>query len=126
MVDSMFKRNDFILIGIVILLCAGVFFYLGITKKEGSKVQLTVDGKIYDTFVLNEDTEFTVHGENGAYNTFVIKDGYADMIDASCPDKLCVKQKDIHYNHETIVCLPNKVVLEIIDGEDNEVDMIAN
>lgn len=123
---NMFKRNDLILIGVIILLCIGVFAYIGLTKKEGSKVQITVDGRIYDTLLLKEDTEFTVYGEDEAYNTFVIKDGYVDMIDASCPDKLCVNQKDIHYNHETIVCLPNKVVLEILDGEDSDVDMIAN
>jgi hypothetical protein len=122
----MFKRNDIILIGVIILLCVGVFVYMGLTKKEGSKVQITVDGRIYDTLLLKDDTEITIHSEDGAYNTFVINNGYVDMIDASCPDKLCVNQKDIHYNHETIVCLPNKVVLEIVDGEASDVDMIAN
>lgn len=122
----MIKRNDLIMIGIVILLCLGFFAYISLTKQEGSKVRITIDGKEYDTLILTEDTEYTVKGEDGDINTFTIKDGYVDMIDANCPDKLCVNQKDIHYNHETIVCLPNKVVLEVIDGEDNDVDMIAN
>ena len=122
----MLKRNDLILIGAVILLCVVVFAFVNLTKKEGSKVVVTVDGKIYDTLSLDKDTTFTVKGKDGEFNTFKISGGYVDMIEASCPDKLCVKQKDIHYNNETIVCLPNKVVLQIKDGEENDIDMIAN
>lgn len=120
------KRNDLFLIGVIVLLCAGIFAYIHFTKQEGSKVVITVDGKVYDTLELSNGTTFTVEGDNGAFNTFQIKNGYADMIDASCPDLLCVHQKSIHYNHETIVCLPNKVVLEVISKENSEVDMIAN
>ena len=39
------------------------------------------------------------------------------MISADCPDKLCVNQHAISSNGETIVCLPNKVVVEVEDGE---------
>lgn len=122
----MIKKNDFILIGVVILLCIGALVYFQLTKEEGSKVVITIDGEVYDTLDLNKETTLTVEGDNGIYNTFQVKDGAVDMIDASCPDLLCVKQKDIHYNHETIVCLPNKVVIEVISSVESEVDMIAN
>lgn len=121
----MFKRNDFILIGAVLVICIAIFAFIQLTKKEGSTVIVTVGGKVYDTFDLSKDTEFTVKLDNGAYNTFQIKNGYADMIDASCPDKLCVKHKPIHYNNETIVCLPDKVVLKVVSKEESDVDMIA-
>ena len=122
----MVKRNDFVLVGVIILLCIGVFAFMHFTKKEGSMVQITVNGKVYDKLLLKDDTEYTVHTEDGGYNTFVIKNGYVDMIDASCPDKICVHMRDIHFDHETITCLPNKVVLEIVGGEDNDVDVITN
>jgi hypothetical protein len=122
----MIKKNDLILIGIVIMLGLAVIIFMNATKSEGSKVVITIDGTVYDTLVLEENTSYTIKGDNGEWNTFEIKDGYVNMLDASCPDKLCVNHKDIHYNHETIVCLPNKVVLEVVDGEENEVDMIAN
>ena len=122
----MIKRNDIILIGVVILLSLGVLVFLNLTKQEGSELVVTMDGNIYKTFQLNQNTTFTIEGENGTYNTFKIKDGYVDMTDASCPDKICVHHKSIHYNHETIVCLPNKVVLEVHSGEESNVDMIAN
>jgi hypothetical protein len=121
----MLKKNDLILIGVVILLGLAFIVYTNVTKKEGSQVIVTVDGKPYQTFPLNEDTSFTVKGENGAYNTFEIKDGYVDMTDASCPDRICVNHKHIHYNHETITCLPNKVVLEVTGTQESDVDIIA-
>lgn len=122
----MLKKTDIILIGIVIVLCIGFLVYLNLSKEEGSELLITVDGKEYDTLLLEEDKVYTVDLGNGVYNTFKITDGYVDMIDASCPDKLCVDQSDIHNNHETIVCLPNKVVLEIINAPESEVDMFVN
>lgn len=123
----MIKKNDIILIGGILLISLAVILIINFTKTEGSNLIVTIDGEKYDTFELNKDTIFTVNGLNGEWNTFEIKDGNVNMLDASCPDKLCVKDfKDIHYNHESIVCLPNKVVLEIKGGEESKVDMIAN
>ncbi|MGB4660498.1 MAG: NusG domain II-containing protein [Mobilitalea sp.] len=121
----MFKKNDIILFVIAILLGLAVIFFINITKTEGSKVIVTVDGAVVKSFPLNEDTLYTVDTEDG-YNTFEIKDGYVKMIEANCPDKICVNHNKIHYDNETIVCLPNKVVLEIVGGEEDEVDIIAN
>jgi hypothetical protein len=123
---NMIKKNDFILIGVVLVLGLAVIVYLNLTKEEGSKVVITIDGEVYDTLYLKEDSTYTVKGKDGAYNTFEVKDGYVDMLDASCPDKICVSHSNIHYNNETIVCLPNKVVLEITGAEENGVDAISN
>ena len=45
-------------------------------------------------------------------NVCEIKDGKAYMLSADCPDHLCMKQKSIDEKGGTIVCLPNKVVIE--------------
>ena len=42
------------------------------------------------------------------------------MTEADCPDHLCMKQKKISKKGGTIVCLPNRVVLEIIDGKPSD------
>ena len=47
------------------------------------------------------------------------------LTEADCPDKLCVHQKAISKNHEMIVCLPNKVVVEVTGSEENGFDSIA-
>lgn len=120
------KRNDLILIAIVLIIGAGALLLIFNNKEAGSKVSVQMNGEEIITFDLDKDITYTIEGDNGAWNTFTIKDGYVDMIDASCPDKVCVEHKSIHHNHETIICLPNQVVLEIIGGEESLIDSIAN
>ncbi len=120
--EGMLKRNDIILIGVIVLLGLTAFFVMKMTRSDGSQVLVTIDGKKYQSFELNKDMKFTIHLENKEENTFEIKDGYVKMVDATCPDKLCVQHSGIHYNHETIVCLPHKVVLQIVGGEEDDVD----
>lgn len=122
----MIKKNDVILIGVIIVLALAVILFLNLNKKEGDRVVVRVDGKIYQTFDLNKDTTFTVEDGKGGYNTFIIQNKTVDMLEASCPDKICVNHKPVRYNHETITCLPNKVVLTVESEENSEVDMIAN
>ncbi|HKL79604.1 MAG TPA: NusG domain II-containing protein [Mobilitalea sp.] len=119
------KKNDFILIGACLIIGIIALFLITLTKKEGGEVQIMVDGKEYKTMSLEEDSTYTLELEDGEWNTFEIKNGRVDMIDASCPDERCVLHRDIHYLNETIVCLPNSVVLQIIGGEENEVDAVA-
>lgn len=47
------------------------------------------------------------------------------MTEADARTKLCVHQKAISKNHEMIVCLPNKVVVEVTGSEENGFDSIA-
>jgi hypothetical protein len=122
----MIKKNDIILFATVILFGIMILLITDMTKSEGSKVRVYVDRKVYMTLDLKQNRKFTVKGKKGAFNTFEIKDGYVKMIGASCPDKICVNHRPIHYNHEQIVCLPNKVCLEIIHGEEKNVDSVAN
>lgn len=119
------KKNDFYLIGGVLLLIVVMFILFQLFKSEGSKVIITVDGKEYKTLSLEEDTTYTIQHEDGQWNTLEIKDGHVSMIGASCPDKICVKHNKIHYDDESITCLPNKVVLKVISDNESELDAIA-
>ena len=42
------------------------------------------------------------------------------MTRADCPDQLCIHQGPIHIQGETIVCLPNRVVVEITGNDAEE------
>ena len=117
------KKNDWILAG-SILVAAVLFiivnFYL--IHSEGAKVNVTVDGELFVTYLLEEDQQIDINGTN----MLVISNGKADMTEADCPDKLCVHQKAISREKETIVCLPNKIVAEVIGAPESELDAIAN
>ncbi|WMJ85695.1 NusG domain II-containing protein [Anaerocolumna sp. MB42-C2] len=119
------KRNDIILIIIILVFAAAGLLFMNFTKKDGDMVVVKVDGKVYKELPLNKDTTFEITGVRGGRNLLVIKDGHADVVDATCPDKLCVNQRQIDKDGETIVCLPNKVVVEIESSKESDVDAVA-
>ena len=118
------SKKDWVLI-VVILCVAGLAFLLHeVIGAEGAgSVTVKVNGKIEGVYSLAEDREIKI---NGGSNVLVIKNHEADMVDANCPDKLCVNQKPVSKNHESIICLPNKIVLKIVDGEEAELDAVTN
>lgn len=122
------KKNDLILIGGILFLSLLLFLAnILFIRKEGNVAVITVDGKEYKRVSLSEDTVIEIADGAKGYNKIVIKDGQADMIEADCPDLLCVHQKAARYQGETIVCLPNKVVVEIQGGKKGtEIDAVAN
>ena len=63
---------------------------------------------------------------DGSYNLLVIQDGKADVTEASCPDGICVNHRAISKQGQSIVCLPNKVVVEIENGEESDLDAVTN
>ena len=81
----------------------------------------------YGIYELNEDQIIPITIDGGVANTVVIQDGKASMQSATCPDGLCKKQGQISRQKQTIVCLPHKVVVEVISGKETEgLDAIAS
>ena len=39
------------------------------------------------------------------------------MLEAPCPDKICIKQGWIHKAGDTIICIPNQIYIFIEDGD---------
>lgn len=46
-------------------------------------------------------------------NTVIIENGEVYMQSATCKNQICVKHKKISAKGETIICLPNRVTVEI-------------
>ena len=123
------NKRDFILLLILISAALGLltWFWFG-HQEKGAMVEVTVDGELYGTYSLKEEqkvpiTSKTSRGGKETVNDLVIADGKADMVQADCPDKLCVRQAAISHVGETIVCLPNRVVVTIIGEEAAEMDV---
>lgn len=83
--------------------------------EEGNQIQITLDGKIYGTYALSKDQ--TIEVKNGDfYNKVRIEDGKAYMKEANCPDGYCEEQGKISGHTQTLVCLPHKLVVEVLDN----------
>ena len=118
-------RNDIILGLAVIVLAAGVWLASELLKEEGSFAVVTVNGTETARYSLSEDAEIRLESENGGFNILVIKNGKADITEASCPDHVCVDQRAISKTGEAITCLPNKTVITVDGEEEAEIDFMS-
>ena len=120
------NRADIILIAVLILAGAVLAAILLLGGKNGNTVTVKVDGQVIETFPLNRDTRYEIAGADGGSNILVISGGYAWVEEADCPDGLCINMGKINKTGQSVVCLPHKVVVEIMDSsgsEEPEVDV---
>jgi hypothetical protein len=122
----MFKKWDVILIvllGVISFIPVLVFSGIANKKYAGTYMEITIEGKLYKKINLSEHTgeeEFNVETEYG-YNLIKIKDQSVAIIDADCPDKICIGPGFISKPGQSLVCLPHKLMVEV-KGYDNKID----
>ena len=119
-------RNDCILILIIILLAGGFWLiqYLNAVQKE-AVLQIYQNGELIGEYELSQTQTIPVTGIDDSYNLVLIEDGMLRVTDADCPDQLCMKQRSISRNGESIICLPHKLVLQIHAKEEGPLDAVT-
>ena len=121
----MFKKADFILAAILIIVGIASSLIVSLNGSVGNKVNITVDGELYGVYSLNTDTTIEIKND-GNTNTVTIKNGTAYMSDSSCKNQICVQHAPISNTNESIICLPNKVVVSIVGNGGDGYDEISN
>lgn len=113
-------RNDILFIVALLLICAIGMIYLFVFRSSGNTVKVTVDGELYGLYSLSQNTSEDIRTgkDNSSLNRFVIHDGKAYMESATCPDGICVAHRPVFRDGESIVCLPNRVVITVITKND--------
>ena len=130
-----FGRNDIIMISVIVIISVALLLIWKLVYLKGLKgqdtdsdacVEVTIDGRAYGTYPFSKDDTIEIkNGDGDVTNTLVIKGGVADMTSADCPDHLCVKQKAISKEGESIICLPNKVVVTVKSDTKSDIDSIS-
>ena len=113
--EQKLKKREYLFVGIIIL--TAMVWFIGsnyFSNKQSGQVQILVDGEPYGTYSLYDSLEIKVETPNG-YNVVKISDGVARVTEADCPDKICVNHKPVSDIGETIICLPHKVVVEVVE-----------
>ncbi|GAA0374050.1 NusG domain II-containing protein [Paenibacillus motobuensis] len=114
------KRGDLLLIGLVVIIALAFiiprWFDRDASEKNHNELRtakITVDGKLFKEVTLTQEEQtIEVENEHGL-NILKVHDYGIEMIDADCPDKVCLSFGFVDRTGGTIICLPHKLMVEI-------------
>ena len=112
------KSNKYWLAFLLALLAlASIIGYLFMSP-GGTEAVITQDGvelRRIDLHQMGKGETIEIEGEY--HNTIEVEHGRIRVVSADCPDQVCVETGWIEDGTVPIVCLPNKLVIEITGGE---------
>ncbi len=115
------KKKILILSAIAALAAVGgiiVFIAMRYAPTENPKAEIYSNGVLLYSLPLNTDKEITVSCKDGGYNVITVKNGAICVSDADCPDLVCVRTGAVSGGSIPIVCLPHKLEIKIVGGND--------
>lgn len=123
------KRTRFWVTLIAVLLLVSVLASLLVLRRTaGTVAKIYLDGQCIrsiDLSRVNSASEFIVEGPAGS-NTVRVEPGRICVSQADCPDQVCVHQGWISTGAVPVVCLPNRLVIQIEEQRDQvEIDGVS-
>lgn len=106
------NKNDFKLIIIVIVISLIFIFLYLINKKEANYAFVYHESDLILKIDLNINNIYHVEGDNGDV-VIEVKNKKIKVISENSPYHLCSKQGEISNTGESIICLPNKIIIEL-------------
>lgn len=122
----MTRWDRYLIIFVIIVSLLGLYYVKNLTVNNDTRyILIKVNGKEYKKISMDSSLvgkTLDIRTEFG-YNKIEIGENSVRVIEADCPDKLDVKQGWISNPNEVIVCLPNRLVVEIISEKENETEI---
>ncbi len=118
------KKADVIIAVAVLCAAALVLLCFNIFAGSGSAAVIEQNGTVIAELPLDENAVFEVKDGGRVTNVVEVKDGAVSVTKADCPDKICKNHRAVSKSGESIVCLPNKVIVTV-RGDSGEVDGVA-
>ena len=117
-------KKNLLVIGIIVLLTAVLLTVAILTRPmtavEEDMVIITIGGKEYARVPLSKPQTVTVAQDNGCVNVVEVSDHGAVMLSSTCDNQLCVNMGEVTVdnweyrpNPQFIICLPNRVSVEL-------------
>ena len=110
------KKLDFLILGLIALLSLSPLLLL--LSPGGDTVRVTQRGEVLYEGPLTKDARIEADG-----CAIVIEHGHAHMLEADCPDGLCLRAGDATAG-KPVVCLPNELAITVV-GETEAFDGVA-
>lgn len=112
----MMKKGD-VLICLFLILAGIAMLFAFSGAKPGEWVEIHTNGTLYGRYSLNENKILDLKTEHGS-NKIVIEKGKVWVSESSCRDKLEIKAGKIQKDGESLICLPNRLVVSIVGKGD--------
>lgn len=117
---KMMKPGDYVLLLFLVVLSFLPVIIFSYSQASGDHTHYTavvsVNGEVvYEMALLDDgETEMYEYDDSHGHSNTIMREGTkVYMVEASCPDQLCVRQGEISRTGETIVCLPHSFLVEI-------------
>lgn len=113
------RKGSILLIAGVLLgaLLGSMFMQLIRPHAAGELVaRVTSHDEVVTVLPLSQEARQVVECEEGV-NTVVVQDGGVHIEDADCKGGDCMKQGTIHDQGRLLVCLPHKLIVEIVPSD---------
>lgn len=112
--NRLFKKTDFVFIGILLLVAVALmaFMYGG---KTASVANIYKGNNLIKTVDLSVDTDFSLDEFD-----FCVRSGAISVVHSPCKNKICVSTGAVSKGGQAIVCLPERMVVTLVseDGYD--------
>lgn len=118
-------KGDIIIIISVIISALLIFFITSdmlIYESDVIFVEINLNGDIIHKLSIEDDVEILV--EDNYQNLVVIEGNSVKVINSTCPDGVCENFGNIQKEGQTIICMPNKLIIQI-SGTQTEIDVIT-
>lgn len=107
------------LVVLLLLLGIGVSFYVVGQRPKGRQVVVEQGGRLVFAAPLRTDRKVTLAGPHGE-TVVAIRNGRAGIVEASCPNKVCMGMGEVSRQGEIVACVPNGLLLHIEGDPDDE------
>ncbi|EGL38943.1 hypothetical protein HMPREF9126_0248 [Parvimonas sp. oral taxon 110 str. F0139] len=120
------KKGDIIVIfTLIVVFCLSFIYISNSFITTGDKyISVQVNGEeIKQIIFSNEKKVYPIRTSFGL-NILEVDNESVRVIEASCPDKLDVKFGKINKVGQAIICMPNRLVIQIKSRKTNDLDVV--
>ena len=111
------NKNDIKLIIFILVIVGILILIINLNKKEGDTVEVYYKDDLVLSADLSINNIYTVEGLLG--NVVIeVKDKKVRVVKDNSPKKICSKEGYISDSTKPLICLPNKVVIKIVQSSD--------
>ncbi len=119
------KKKDLMVIGVILVIAGILMGFRGLYRQKMTEdmVIIQLDGQEYARIPLTKPQQVTIGQPGGETNIVEISEDGAVMLFSTCENQLCIHQgkvtrenMDYRPNQGFIICLPNRVSVELQTG----------